>query len=110
MRYNISFKYRFEVMIPLADNDGNRFPMEEIIQVRNNLTDEFGGCRSQPLAPFEGTWVDENKVYLDELMLFIVDAPRTDTSIEWFLKYKEHLKQKFTQIEIYLAISEIMWL
>jgi hypothetical protein len=30
-------------------------------------------------------------------MLFIVDAPRTDASIEWFLKYKEHLKQKFNQ-------------
>jgi hypothetical protein len=43
-------------------------------------------------------------------MLFIVDAPRTDASIEWFLEYQEHLKQEFRQIEIYLAISEIMWL
>ncbi len=110
MRYNIAFKYRFEVLIPLADNEGNKFPAEQIIQVRDDLTAEFGGCRSQPLAPFIGTWVNGSRLYIDELMLFVVDAPRTDASIDWFLQYKEHLLQQLCQVEIYLAMSELIWL
>jgi len=109
VRYTISFKYRFELLIPLADNEGNRFASEEIRRVRNDLLKQFGGCRSQPMSPYIGSWVEEDIIYHDELVMFTVDAPRTDESLDWFQEYKQILKNAFRQIEIYLAVGEVIW-
>jgi len=42
--------------------------------------------------------------------MFTVDAPRSDESLDWFIEYKEHLKTQLQQVEIYLAVGEVLWL
>jgi hypothetical protein len=44
------------------------------------------------------------------MLLFLVDAPREDDSLSWMLSYKERLKRQFDQIEIYVAVTELLWL
>jgi hypothetical protein len=110
VRYPIEFKYRFEMLIPLADNEGHPFPWSKIERVGNTLMEQFEGCRSQPLAPHLGLWKYRDIVYREPLLLFTVDAPRSDESLDWMLAYKQRLKRQFKQVEIYLAVTEVLWL
>jgi hypothetical protein len=110
VKYPIEFKYRFEVLIPLADNEGHAFPWSKIERVSHALLERFEGCRSQPLAPFLGMWRHRGTVYREGLLLFTVDAPRSDESLEWMTQYKKRLKRLFNQIEIYVAVTELVWL
>lgn len=110
MPYSIEFKYRFELLIPLKDNRGRTFPWAKVEAVGAALLDEFGGCRSQPLAPYSGVWKHREVVYRDALLLFTVDSPRTDESLDWMVAYKARLKREFKQLDVYLAVTEILWL
>jgi hypothetical protein len=110
MRYPIEFKYRFEVLIPLADNEGRPSPWSKIERVGNALMERFEGVRSQPLAPHLGLWQYRGVVYRESLLLFTADAPRSDESLDWMLDYQQRLKRQFKQIEIYVAVTEVLWL
>lgn len=110
MKYAIEFKYRFELLIPLADNEGRPFPWPKIERVGNTLMERFEGCRCQPLAPHLGLWRYRGIVYREGLLLFTVDSPRADESLDWILAYKNRLKRQFSQVEIYLAVTELLWL
>jgi hypothetical protein len=109
-RHPVEFKYRFEVLVPLADNDGRPFRWEKIERVGAALLDRFEGCRSQPLAPHSGQWRHRGAVYTEPLLLFTADAPRDDDSLEWMASYKQRLKRQFRQIDIYVAVTEVLWL
>ena len=110
MKHDIEFKYRFELLIPLADNQGRRFPWPKIERVSAALLEPFEGCRSQPLTPYMGLWRYRGVVYREGLLLFIVDAPRSDESLDWMRNFKERLKKQFGQVDIYLAVTELLWL
>ena len=110
MKYAISFKYRFELLIPLFDNEGHPFEPEKILSVHDKLLERFGGCRMEPLSPHIGSWTEAGRIYHDQLLMYTVDAPREDASLDWFQGYKESLKTEFKQVEIYLAVSEVLWL
>lgn len=110
MKYPISFKYRFELLLPLFDNEGNAFEPETFFDVQRRLLARFGGYRCQPLSPHFGAWMNEETTYYDKLLMFTVEAPRSDESLDWFLEYKARLINEFQQVEIYLAVSEVLWL
>ncbi len=110
MNYSIEFKYRFELLIPLADNEGQPFPAARIEQVSDILVQRFKGCRCQTTSPYLGSWEHRGHLYREDLLLFTVDAPRSDESLSWILRFKNRLKRQFKQIEIYLAVSEMLWL
>jgi hypothetical protein len=47
-------------------------------------------------------------VYREGLLLFTVDSPRSDESLDWMVAYKQRLKPQFNQAEIYLAVTELL--
>jgi hypothetical protein len=110
VKYAIEYKYRFEVLVPLADNRGRPFPWSKIERIGNSLMARFEGCRCQPFAPHLGQWKHRGVIYREGLLLFTVDAPRNDESIDWIISFKQRLKRQFNQLEIYLAVTELHWL
>jgi hypothetical protein len=79
--------------------------------VRHTLIARFGGCRVQPTAPYQGWWVQQDQTYEDWLMLFTVEGDRTEANLRWFETCKnETWLAEFEQEEIYLAVSEVLWL
>jgi len=103
-------KYRFELLLPMAFNDGAPVPPETIFTVQSVLIDRFGGCRMLPTSPFLGWWREQEQVYEDWTILYITDTDQTEKNLAWFRHYKETLKEMFRQIEIYLTVTEILWL
>lgn len=109
MKSPIEFKYRFELLVPLTDSEGRPFSQTKVAAVSDKLLARFRGCRSLP-SPFVGLWQHQAITYREQLMSFIVDAPRSDESLDWFLSYKQQLKRQFKRLEIYLAVTEVLWL
>jgi hypothetical protein len=104
-------KYRFELLIPTTYNDGRPVEAAKIQSVRRTLIERFGGCRIQPSAPFQGWWVHQDHTYEDWLILFTVEADRTEANLDWFERYKlETLLSEFEQEEIYMAVGQVTWL
>ena len=44
------------LLLPLYDNDGNRFPAGLLDQVFDELTAKFGGITAYQRSPAEGAW------------------------------------------------------
>ena len=104
-------KYRFKLLIPTRYNDGREVEVAKIQSVRQTLIGRFGGCRMQPGAPYQGWWQHRNSTYEDWLILFTVEGDHTEDRLVWFETYKnDTLLGQFEQLEIYLAVSEIVWL
>jgi hypothetical protein len=104
-------KYRFELLIPTSYNDGRPVETAKIQTVRHALVARFGGCRVQPAAPYQGWWVHQEQTYEDWLILFTVEGNRAEANLKWFESYKNtKLLEEFDQEEIYLAVTEVVWL
>lgn len=63
-----------EFFIPLADNDGVAFTGEIVNAWRGVLTDLFGGFSELP-GTVVGAWKDGDRVYRDDLAVFMVAVP-----------------------------------
>jgi len=99
-------------LIPLKHNDGTPVDTQIFISIKDTLIERFKGGRVQPLSPYLGWYVGENRLYTDLALLFIVEADRSEQNIEWFQEYKNNVVMPLLedQEEIYLAVSEITWL
>ena len=50
-----------------------------------------------------GRWRHEGELYRDESVRVFVDVPDLDSNREFFLDFKERLKERFQQIDIWVT-------
>ena len=62
----------------------------------------FGGASFDP-GVVEGYWVHASKTYSDELIRVRVSAPGSEEDDQFIQDYKERLKARFGQEEIYVT-------
>ncbi len=95
-------------MLPLHYNDGREIEPSKFLETKEELVQKFGYCSA--LTPSEGTWVDPSggKRHDDINTGFYVDIAALDRDVEAFLaSYKERLKKRFNQREIYITYHDI---
>jgi hypothetical protein len=66
------------------------------------LRERFGAvsCETQTIR---GVWQHEGDIYRDDLVRVFVDAPDAPESREFFVRFKEHLKDRFKQLDIWMT-------
>ena len=94
-----------EILLPLADNDGARFPQALFAEVRGELIEHFGGLTAFTRAPAEGVWDAGGEASRDEIVIFEVMAEWIDRS--WWRNYRAVLEQRFAQDEIVIRAREV---
>ena len=97
---------RFEMLLPLRFNDGREVPDELIADTILGLRQEFGAvsCETQTIT---GIWTRDAETFRDELIRVFVDARDTLASRTFFVEFKEQLKQRFDQIDIWMTTYPI---
>jgi hypothetical protein len=97
---------RFEILLPLRFNDGRPVPDELIADTLLELRQQFGAvsCETQTIR---GTWTFEAEVFRDDLVRVYVDADDAPESRDFFVRYKERLKARFQQLDIWMATYPI---
>jgi hypothetical protein len=97
---------QFVILLPLFFNDGSRVPAELFLQTYEELIDQFGGL-SVDEVEVSGYWRHEGVRYEDVLKRLTVvaaDLPEHDAFIR---RFKERLKERFDQIEIWITAQRI---
>ena len=93
---------RFEVLLPLRFNDSRPVPEEVVAETLLELEQRFGAvsCETQSIR---GYWRHEGESYRDDLIRVFVDVADAPEHREFFLKFKEQLKTKFEQLDIWMT-------
>jgi hypothetical protein len=95
-----------QIFLPLSDNQGNRFPFRKFEQVKERLTNEFGGVTAFLNSPGEGVWRESPKHFVkDDVVTFEVITEHLERN--WWTAFKEELKKEFEQEEILIRRMQV---
>jgi hypothetical protein len=96
--------YLVQLLLPLYDNSGRRVPHERFAQVRDELTERYGGVTAYLRSPAQGTWkVDSGAVDRDEVVMCEVMVEDLDRA--WWSSYRLTLEKRFDQQEMVVRAS-----
>ena len=73
-----------------------------IVETLLELEGRFGAVTAET-QPYRGYWQQEGKTYRDELIRVFVDVDDSPVNHDFFVSFKEILKQRFQQIEIWMT-------
>ena len=93
---------RYEILLPLRFNDGSPIPDEYMGEVVLQLRKQFGAVSSDTNI-IRGVWEHQDQVYRDELVRIFVDVDDTLENRQFFGMFKEKIKEKFGQIDIWMT-------
>lgn len=93
---------RFEVLLPLRFNDGTTVPGDRFNETLHELRERFGDLSIETQAT-RGLSQYGDQEFRDDLIRVYVDVPDTADNREFFLAWKEKLKERFQQIDIWLT-------
>lgn len=94
-------KRRYEILLPLAYNDGRPIEYEKNRQAQEELIVRFTALSLAP-GTVQGIWIHGGTRYEDASVRLVVDVEDTEENHQFFQDFKETLKQRFEQIEIYI--------
>ncbi|MBM4071358.1 MAG: hypothetical protein FJ271_20835 [Planctomycetes bacterium] len=81
-----SLQRRYEILLPLRFNDGEKVPDELIAESLLELEQEFGSVSSETQV-IRGRWESEGHTYRDELVRVFVDVSDKRKTRQFFVKY-----------------------
>jgi hypothetical protein len=95
-----------QLLLPLHDNNKEKFPADSFSKVRQDLTDRFGGVTAFLRSPAVGLWKEGNdEISRDEVVMFEVMSPDLDR--EWWSAYRKELQERFRQEEVLVWASNV---
>ena len=97
---------RYEILLPLRYNDGRRIEPIKFDQTNLELLERFSATTADMITAV-GSWKYQGTVYEDQLLRLIVDVQGSRPADEFFREYKETLKARFEQIDVWISSHEV---
>jgi hypothetical protein len=95
-----------ELLLPLYNNDKKAFGSEVFDQLRNELSERFGGITAFRRSHAEGLWQEtDGKVYKDEIVVYEVMVE--DLDVSWWSTYRKKLESLFEQEQLVIRVTKI---
>jgi len=94
--------FPIQILLPCADNAGNRFPRAQFDRVSDELARSFSGVTTYLRSPAEGTWRGRDRRSEDEIVIFEVMADKVDQG-DW----RRHLERLFRQDTVLIRYSAV---
>lgn len=101
-------RWRVQFLLPLKYNDGRDIEVDKLEWVKTEILAKFGGFTIHPFA-LEGGWRDpaNNIKFFDRTKMFEVTIEQTDENEKYLKNFKEELKRRFDQHEIYMTVTTV---
>ena len=87
-----------QILLPVYDNAGQRFPTDHYNEVRVKLTKKFGGLTAYTRAPAEGLWEIGSTVKRDDIVAVEIMVDPLERT--WWKTYRRELEHLFHQDKI----------
>jgi hypothetical protein len=93
---------RFELLLPTQFNDGQLVPSEAFVDTLLEIEERFGAVSSETQF-VRGQWHHKGQLFRDESIRVFVDVEDTPDNLRFFVEFKERLKVRFQQIDIWMT-------
>jgi hypothetical protein len=93
---------RYELLLPLRFNEGDPVPEEVVADAILELEGHFGAVSCETQAT-RGYWRHEGQSYRDDLIRLYVDVNDDPEHRRFFLDFKERMKVRFRQIDLWMT-------
>jgi hypothetical protein len=97
---------RYEILLSVRYNDGSPVEPERFFETQEELVAVFGALTTSPDL-FRGLWMQEGQRFEDEHLRMVVDIEATPENRAFLAGFKERLKERFRQIDIWIVSYEI---
>jgi len=97
---------RYEILLPLLYNDSTPVEKEKFLRTNEELVEQFGATTTDS-ARIVGRWIYQNQLYEDRLIRITIDVADTADTESFFRTFKETLKERFKQLDIWIAGHQI---
>jgi len=88
-----------QILLPVIEKENEDFPGHLYADIRNELTEKFGGITTYTRSPATGLWKEAaDKTVKDEIIIY--EIMTRDIDKDWWQNYKQMLEKKFQQEEI----------
>lgn len=95
-----------QMLVPIYDNAGQRFPAAALHRIRRELTASFGGVTAYTRAPAQGAWEDEEgRVHHDDVVVIEVIVERLDRV--WWTAYRTEVADRLRQATLLVRATAI---
>ena len=94
-----------QLLLPLNDNLGKKFPKEFFTDIKEELTEKFSGVTAFWQSPAEGVWEDEGYVQKDQIIIYEVMTAEFDQN--WWRNFTAKLEEKLKQEKIVLRWFDV---
>jgi hypothetical protein len=96
----------YEMLLPLRFNDGQPVPDDVVAETLLELEQRFGAVSSETQT-IRGFWRHDGESYRDDLIRVFVDVADEPEHRQFFLEFKERLKARFGQLDIWMTTYPI---
>ena len=93
---------RYEILLPLKFNDGQPVPDSLIRTTLLELEQKFDAV-SWETQVIRGAWHHGGRQYRDEVFRVFVDVAEHAQTRQFFVRYKQKLRARFKQIDIWMT-------
>ncbi|HTQ40487.1 MAG TPA: hypothetical protein VMJ32_15790 [Pirellulales bacterium] len=93
---------RFELLLPTKFNNGEQVPGELVADTLLELEEQFGAVSSET-QKIIGRWRHQGQIYRDLSIRVFVDVTDTPENRQFFVDFKERLKERFQQLDIWMT-------
>ena len=97
---------QFELLLPLYYNDGRAIEKEKLLQTDEELVVQFGATSTDSVV-VSGRWMYQSTLYEDKLIRVRMDVQDLPANWEFFRSYKQVLKGRFEQEDIWITAYRI---
>jgi hypothetical protein len=97
---------RFEILLPKRFNNQQEVPEELVAETLLNLELKFGAVSSETQT-IRGIWQHEGHTHRDELIRVFIEVDDTPENRRFFEEFKERLKVRFQQLDIWITTHPI---
>lgn len=93
-----------QILLPLTDDAGERFPAEAFERLARELTEKFGGVTSFTRTPADGRWKTVEATEHDDIAVIEVMAETVER--DWWVALRRRLEREFNQEEVVIRCHQ----
>lgn len=97
---------RIEILLPLNHNDGRPIERVKFRLTHEELLEKFGGTTVDSVRAW-GHWKYRGTLYRDQLIRVRIDTADARDAYKFLRSYKETLKARFEQIDIWITAHDV---
>ncbi|MCI0379300.1 MAG: hypothetical protein L0215_16950 [Gemmataceae bacterium] len=97
---------RFEILLPLFYNDGRSVEAEKFVLTDDELVAQFGATSTDTVV-VRGRWLYQSTVFSDQLIRVRLDLDDVPENWQAVRGFKETLKARFDQVDIWITAHRI---